>query len=98
MSKNSIEYSTLRCHRLLLENSTLGEAPADLKKHIKEKSDLSYNNFMKEMAREWAGEHDRFIWPICPKGVKHIKTLRFVGTVKDYYIGVCSACDLISVL
>jgi hypothetical protein len=49
---------------------------------------------MQEMAKNWAGEHDRFIWAICPKGVKHIQTLRFVGTVKDYDLGECIACDL----
>ena len=95
MSKNRIEYSALRCSRLLLESSTLGEAPSDLKKLVKEKSDFSFNIFIKEMAKKWAGEHDRFTWPICPKGVMHIQTLRFVGTVKDYDLDECVACEAI---
>jgi hypothetical protein len=82
------------CSRLLLESCTLGEAPADLKILVKARSGLSYSNFMQEMAKNWAGEYDRFIWVICPKGVKHIQTLRFVGTVKDYDLGECIACDL----
>lgn len=94
--KHPVEFTALRCNRLLLENSILDEAPEGGKKKVEESSGLTFNTFITELAKKWAGETEKFIWNRCPKGVVHTKSMRFVGTVKEYSLGSCDGCQLIS--